>query len=209
MDFLKSRKKRWLFLAGIIFFTAMGYVIYSSGELDRKLETEIAMEKQTVFLSKNPAFNFSFDYPEGEWKPSETQGRRQKYDSLYLQGPVDKINEFAILIAITVKPLQEGETASGLLESHLNMSSNLKKFKIVNKSTLDLGGEKAFSAMFEEEMLLPREKVDAKPVQVLHQTLFLANSGRSYELTFMSTVNQWKEHLPVFEQVLKTFKFKK
>ncbi len=208
MGFLKSHKKLALFLTTVILLAFAGYAFYFSQKLDHKPRAEMAMAKQTVFLSKNPAFDFSFEYPEGEWRPRESQGRKQKYDSLYLQGPIDKLNEFAGLIVLTVKPLEAGMSASDLLEAYLTTASNLKKFKILSRKSMSVGGEKAFAAICEQEMLLPREKLDAKPVQVRQSTIFLVRGDKSFEFSFIFTAAQYSIYKPVFEHILKTFKFK-
>ena len=194
----------FLVLSAVIVVAVLGYAIYR-----QRAQEETSMGKNAVFVSENPAFDFTFEYPSKEWSLQEEQGRRQKYNAVYLRGPIDSANDFATIIAITVKPLGEAKGASELLGAYLEMSSNLPKFKVLNKNDLSIGGEKAVSALYEQEMLLPRETLNAKPVAVNGHTVFLVKNEKAYEFTFLVIADQDKDYLPIFAHILKTFKFQK
>ncbi|MFH0984762.1 MAG: hypothetical protein V1882_04430 [Candidatus Omnitrophota bacterium] len=166
------------------------------------------MRKSTVFSGGNPAFNFTFEYPIAGWSLDESQGRTEKYDALYLRGSVDESTRFRTLIEIVVKPLPATGGPAELLGAFLKRAGNRPKFKVLNQREVDLGGEKAFSAIHESEARLPMEDLKAKPVMIKQQTLFLARKDKLYRFSLHSLAEPWKDHAAAFEMVLRTFKFK-
>ncbi len=167
------------------------------------------MVQYAIFQSANPAFDFTFEYPKVKWSPEETQGRIEKYDTVRLKGPVDLEKKFMTLISVTVKLEETGKTAADLLEEYIKMISGGPKFRVLSKKRIEVGGERASSGLFEHEARLPMDSLDAAPVMVDEQTVFWVRNGRSYRITFRVLAAQQKTNLPVFEHVLRTFKFKK
>lgn len=202
----RSIKKKWLVLSFFIFASIAGYFFY--GRSFQKPE-DVKMGKNAVFVSKDPILNFTFEYSQKEWLPRESQGRKEKYSAVYLKGPFDPEKKFITLIEVVVKSLEPGKTASDLLDAFLKRVSDWPKFKVIHKKTMDIEGEKAFSVIFESKVLLPIESLDAKPMMVEEQVIFMVKNNRSYRFSFHTLADRWKDYLPAFERVLKTFKFKK
>ena len=113
------------------------------------------------------------------------------------------------LIEIVVKPLEVGKNDSDMLETLLKRISRWPKFKMIDKKVIRIGGEQAFSALYESETHLPMESLNAKPVRVVEQNIFLVRRDKSYRFAFHVLADQYKKYSPVFEHVLKTFQFAK
>lgn len=202
---MKPEKRSLALLLSLFLFLGVvtWYVVYN----DSLRESE-KMQKNNIFQSENPAFDFSFEYPATGWSLDESQGRTEKYDAVYLKGPVDEEKQFRFLIEVVVKPLQKGGAPADLLQAFLGRVSPWPKFKLVSKKEATIGGEKAFSAIYESEERLPIESLNGKPTMIKEQTIFLTRKDRSYRFSFHALADQWDASSPAFKQVLKTFKFK-
>lgn len=200
---LKQNAKQWVLV--LIAIILIGLAIYGSRHQFKPTQGKI-MLKYKVFESKNPALNFTFEYPEVGWTPVESQGRTEKYDLVYLSGPIDKEHGFTTLIHITEKPLKPNETSATLLERYLKMDSNLDKFKTLRKENKMVAGEQAASALYEYEAT-PLYRIKASPVLVKGKKIYLTRNGRSYEFTLETIGSQYNIYAPILEHVLTTFKF--
>ncbi len=164
------------------------------------------MKKNSVFSSDNPAFDFVFDYPAIGWPVDVSEGLG--YHVVYLKGPVDKEKSFTTLIEIVVKPRKDGKTAADLIQALLGRVRSWPKFKLMNQKEVRVGGRQASSLIFESEERLPMESSQAKPVAVGEQTIFFTSSDKVYRLSFHVLADRREAYVPVFEGVLKSFKFK-
>ncbi len=207
---MKIKIKEGAMVLGVLSVTMLVVtIIFGVHPLKPKapIQSRAAMKNHN-FQSKNPVLDFTFEYPEKGWQPVEAQGSIEKYDQVYLQGPVNKENGFTTLIHATVRPLEVGKTAPDLLEACLKTDSNLTKFRILHKDVKEVGREKAFSVVYEYESF-PLFNMKAPPVLLRGQRVYLMRNGRSYELMIETVAAQYKDYAPIFENVLKTFKFKK
>jgi hypothetical protein len=201
---MTSRKKSILFVFALFLFAGVIWIlIYNNPSSEGG-----KMPKSVVFISKNPTLDFIFEYPATGWSSDESQGRTEKYDAVRLKGPVDEERRFGTLIEIVVKPLAATGTYLESLEALLKRVSAWPKFKMVSKTEMKIGGEKAFSAIYESEERLPMEDLNAKPVTIKRWTLFLAKDDKIYRFSFHVLAEQWKDYAAAFKQVLETFKFK-
>jgi len=164
------------------------------------------MPKYKNFETKNPALSFTFEYPETGWTPVETTGHREKYDQIYLRGPVDPKVKFTTIINITVKTTQADQGLTGLMENLLTVDSDLAKYKVIQKGAMEVAGEKALSALTVYEQT-PLYRTDLKPVQLKKRLVLLIKGDRSYKFTITTLASQDDTYAPIFEHVLKTFKF--
>ena len=196
-------------LSAIIVLGCIAGVVYSLGQLKPAKPIQGALVlKYKNFETKNPAIDFSFEYPEMGWTPVETAGRIEKYDQVYLRGPVDKKTKFTTVLNTTLRPLEAGKTAADLLETYLKTDSNLNKFKVLHKETREVGGEKAFLATCTYEQV-PLHRIDVPPVPLKKQMVFLVKGERSYEFTLVTIASQNDAYALVLKHVLETFQFKK
>lgn len=199
-----TKRSFWVFGA-IIFFLFTAYSSNRTGP--QKANPGNNMSKHKSFETNNPALDFTFEYPETGWEPVESQGRVEKYDLVYLRGPVDEKTKFTAIIHITVRPLKTGEGAAELLGGYLEADSNLSKFKLSHKKTINIGNEKAFSALYEYEAI-PSYDLRVPKTPFKKQMIFLVKNGRSYEFTLNGLAPQFDACASTLEHVLKTFKFK-
>lgn len=205
------QKKNWgkpFLIFGVIIVTIIaGACTFYFLEAQKISQSQI-MLKYVQFKAENLSLDFTFEYPETGWTPVEVSGGTEKYDLVYLRGPVHTENGFATLIHATVRPLESGKTAADLLEAYLKMDSNLPKFKVLHKGAREVGGEKAVSALYEYESF-PLFSEKAPPVLLKGIRVYLTSKGRLYELMLETIGSQYDNYAPVFEHVLKTFQFKK
>lgn len=199
---MESKKRlRKIFLSltlGLIGLTT-AYAVYIFQEAQ-------VLKKYATFLSKNPMLDFTFKYP-ADWKASETQGRSERYDAVYLNGPRDDDREFSIGISITVVPA-DGQSDSALLPEYLETTARFNNFELLSQKSRAIGGQKTSSATYQHTMRLPIDHVDATDVLIKGDTFFLRRGDRNYRVTFRGTAEQFDEYLPVFERMLKTFRFR-
>lgn len=205
---MTSRKKigRFWGIFGVIIVS--GVAIYGLGllKMNGPIQNQLMMKCKN-FETKNPALDFTFEYPETGWTPAETTGRFEKYDQVYLRGPVDKKTKFTTLIHITVRPLEAGKTASDLLEAYLKIDSDLSKFEASHRETMNVGGEEAFSALCKYEAI-PSFDLSVPSASFKKRMVFVVKNGRSYEFTLNTFASQFDAYAPVLERILKTFRFK-
>jgi hypothetical protein len=202
----KNNRKKPFLIFGVIMISAVAVCFLVFLKPKGPIQAQ-NMLKYTNFKTGNPSLDFTFEYPETGWVPAETAGRSEKYDQVYLRGPVNKENGFTTLIHVTVRPLEAGRTAPDLLEAYLKTDSNLAKFKTLHKGTKKVGAKEAFFALYEYESV-PLFKMKAPPVLLKGQMVCLTRNGRSYELALEAIASQYGTYAPVFEHILKTFKFK-
>ena len=204
--FLKKNVRRILLILGMI--TLVGVVFYSVGRLKfHKPIQGLGVMKYKTFKTQNPALDFTFEYPSRGWSFEESQGRMEKYDVVYLRGPVDKDKKSGTLIYVTVRPMGVDKSASALLESYLGIDSNLDEFKMLRKETVTVAREKASAALYQYKTI-PSVRIEDPLVLFKKRMIFSIRNDRSYELTLITSAAQYDICAPVFEHVLKTFKFK-
>lgn len=201
---MATRKKSVLWITSFFLMAGVAWYLFYNHPLSGGGD----MRKSTVFSGGNPAFDFTFEYPIAGWSFNESQGRTEKYDALYLKGSVDEPTRFRTLIEIVVKPLPTTGGPAELLGAFLKRAGSWPKFKVLDQREVELGGGKAFSAVYESEARLPMEDLNAKPVMIKEQSLFLVRKDKLYRFSLHSLAEQWEDPAAAFEQVLGTFKFK-
>lgn len=208
MDRQKSRFKILQSTVLIISLAGIAYLAYSvaTGKID--LIKKLIMKQQYIsFETKNPALDFTFDYPEN-WKPYETQGQSEKYDSVQVMGPKDEKNEFNVSMSITVKPLGNNHpNPSQLLSEYLKRSNNLSNFKVLETKKIQMGGRETSLAVFQYIDRLPTWKTNARDVLMKKATGFISKADKFYRFTFSGTAEQFRQNEDVLKQIFKTFQF--
>jgi len=200
------RAKRFFLIVGIIVLSLLG--VYGFNELTQQKPVQgKIMLRYKAFETKNPALDFTFDYPEAGWDPVESQGSIEKYDLVYLRGPVDEKTKFTTLIHITARPLEAGKTASDLLKAYLKIDSNLTQFKTDRDEIINVGGEKAFSALCSYKAV-PSYALEVPEAFFKKRMVFVVKNEHSYEFTLNTFASQYDIYAPILEHILKTFKFK-
>ena len=191
------RKNSKTFVIGTILVLAVSfYLIKNSGRDHQKYQT---------FKSENPAFNFTFEYPE-TWKIRETEGKTDPYAMVHATGPRDNQKEFSVGFFITVKDI-ENQTSDRLLADHLKSVERFKNFKIVEQKKNRINGETNPFAIYQYILMLPFQKIGAQAELVKTETGFVVQGEKSYHLNFVGTEKQFEKYKPVFQKVLTTFRF--
>lgn len=207
MDRQKSRFKILQSTVLIISLAGIAYLAYSVATGKIILVKQLAMKQQYIsFETKNPALDFTFEYPE-DWKPYETQGQSEKYDSVQVMGPKDEKNEFNISMSITVKPLgNDRSNPSELLSGYLKRSNNLSNFKVLETKKVQLGGQETSFAIYQYTDRLPIWKKNTREVLMKKGTGFIRKDDKFYRFTFSGTAEQFRQYEPVLERMIKTFR---
>ena len=203
----QKKTKQFLLILSIIIIGAAAICCISLLKMEKSIQKQF-MVKHKNFGTKNPALDFTFEYPETGWTPVESSGRTEKYDLVYLKGPVDEKTKFTTIIHITVRPLKAGKTASELLEAYLKMDSNLTQFKAFHKEAIKIDEEKAASALCEYKAI-PSYSLRGPFAAFKKRMVFVVKNDRSYEFTLNTLASKFNTYAPILEHVLKTFRFKK
>ena len=205
--FSKKDTQRILSIFGMI--ALIGILAYSVGLIKPSKPAQgSSMLKYKSFETQNPTFDFTFEYPATGWFPEESQGRVEKYDVVYLRGPVDKNKKSGTLICVTIRPIGVEKIAPVLLKAYLKIDSNLDEFKVLRKEILKIGAREASAALCKYKTI-PSDRIKDPLVLFMKRMIFLVKDNRSYELTLITSAQQYDVCAPAFEHMLKTFKFKK
>ena len=189
-----------------ILLAGIAYVAYSIVKVPIK---QLAMkQKYIAFETKNPALDFTFEYPE-DWKPHEFQGQSEKYDSVQVMGPRDEKNELTLSFSITVKPFDKdhADSSEELLSEYLERSNNLAQIKVLDTKKIQMGGQKTSLAIFQYVDRLPAWKTNARDVLMKKATGFVNKADKFYRFTFSGTAEQFRQNEDVLKQIIKTFQF--
>lgn len=178
--------------AGMLF----GLTTYREGQ---------AMNGYLTYTSKNPELNFTFKHPP-DWKPAESQGKREHYTTVDVVGPWDKENSFSVGFSITNRSA-EGKDAGKLLNEYLKTAGRFSQFKTISEKNISIDKTKTMSSAYRYLMRLPMRKLNSKDVLMKGETFFLIRDGKSYRFTFTGTAKQFDRYLPVFKKMIKTFQF--
>jgi hypothetical protein len=158
-----------------------------------------------LFQGKNPPYNFTFEYPEG-WKMKET-GYRGDYDRVEVMGSADKNPLFIPGIFITKRPRKDGHTAANLMSAWIKEESHYRNFKILDSKTFSMAGVQGLETRYRYAVSLPPWSVSARNVGVIKRKVVFIRGDAAYQITFSGTEEQHKIYRPVFDHVLKTFRF--
>ncbi|HOG23514.1 MAG TPA: hypothetical protein PK590_02570 [Candidatus Omnitrophota bacterium] len=161
----------------------------------------------STFKSDNPAFPFTFEYPQDEWVLLETSGRREIYDEVYLRGKPDSGGEFAPSISIFVRPNEMRKPAEELLSNQLRMEEGLPEFEILKREKVSIDKQKVSLVTFRHKAWVPLGATDGRMVEIKVRMLFFINGEKSYQIVTRTAAEQAVQIFEVFNHILKTFKF--
>jgi hypothetical protein len=198
------KNKLWIIGTGVLIITL--FYFYADNNTNNTSK-EFLVKMFSDFKSDNPAFSFTFEYPPDEWVLSETSGRREVYDEVYLRGKPDSGGEFAPSISIFVRPNEMGKTAEDLLSDQLRMEGGLPEFEILKRETISINKQKVSLVTFQHETRVPLDAIDGRMVVIKVRMLFFINGEKSYQVVTRTSAEQAVRIFEVFEHILKTFKF--
>ena len=165
------------------------------------------MNGYLMYASRHPELNFTFKHPP-DWKPAESQGKREHYTAVDVVGPWNKEDSYSVGFSITNRSA-EGKDPGELLSEYLKTSSRFSQFKTIAAKNISIDKAKIMSSTYEYVMRLPLRKLNSKDVLMRGETFFVVRDGKSYRFTFTGTAKQFDRYLPVFKQMIKTFQFVK
>lgn len=162
-------------------------------------------QKYQTYKSSDPAFNFTFEYPE-TWKMLESRGKTENYAMVHAIGPRDEQKEFSVGFFITIKEAGD-QTTDELLLKHIKSVERFKDFRVIKQRKKHVAGQPNPSAVYQYTMNLPLHKLNAKQEIMREESGFLVKEGKSYNLNFLGTEEQFEKYKPVFQKLLNTFRF--
>jgi hypothetical protein len=202
-----SKTKGSVILAAGVLFLAIA--LFAKGAYFQKNGNGQALPpaiKTKLFQMKNPPFDFTFEYLEA-WRVSE-RGYKGDYDMVEIMATGDKDRLVVPGMFITKKALQAGETVATLMASWLKKEGRYEDFTASSPKNFEIGGRKGLRAGYGYKMALPLGVVGAEKVSFKKGQVVVIKGGFSYQITFMGTDEQYNTYKPVFEHLLRTFKFK-
>lgn len=161
----------------------------------------------TIYKSKNPALDFTFEYPALGWTPKESQGTTQKYDAVQVLGPANAKQEYSVYISVGVRLLKPEQLSADLPGLFLEEKKRFKGFKVLEEKNIKIQNYDCPSATYEYFLRLPFWKKNAKDVLIKETTVFLTKDNRSYRISCAGTAEQFKQFSYAFEKAFKTFQF--
>lgn len=198
-----------IFFKGTAFVLCLSAVLFFTGHLSmQKKRQEQALPpaiKFKMFRSTNPAFNFSFEYPD-VWRIQE-RGYQGDYDMVEVLGTSHKSTPLVPGIFITKRILADGGTSQGLMDAWLKTESRYKNFRVLSSKDVAVSGQKALETEYTYVLSLPLWDSSSGDVSVKKEQIVMIKNKASFEVTFMGTKEQFKSYKPIFRHVLETFKF--
>jgi len=161
--------------------------------------------KFKVFQSKNPPFNFTFEYPD-VWHARE-RGYQGSYDMVEVMGAPGKNSPLMPGIFVTKKALAGGGTLNGLMDAWLKTEGRYRNFKVFSSRDIEVSGQKALETEYGYVLSLPLMSSKAKSITVKKEQIVVVKDNASFELTFIGTEEQFKIYKPIFRHALETFEF--
>jgi len=193
-------KKKRIWIIGAAVALAAGLALFFAREVDMKMP-----------LARYEGAGFSFDYPK-EWTLRESSGSTERYFQVHVFGPPEEASGFGPSVTVTVYPKRAAggahETARDLAEARTAVAAKLPNYKLLEKKVRRLPcGVTAFEYRAVSVYRLPLYHVEAKDVPVREHLLFLEKGESLYVLSYKNTVSTYWDAAPVFDRVIKTFRF--
>jgi hypothetical protein len=209
MDFQRKNKKILLF--GGIVLLVLPFVLflyfranYAAPVIGREASPSILWR---TFEGTNPPFNFVFEYP-GSWEAKEIK-LAKAFNMVQVLGPQDKATQFIPGIYIKVKESNGGDLSSKFSGTLLKKEGRFRGFKKLHEGSVTIAGINGSHLSYQYILTLPMRSMNAKDTLVRREEVLVENGGKSYQLSFWATEEQFKVDQVAFKRVLKTFKFKK
>ncbi|MFH1800228.1 MAG: hypothetical protein ABH891_05230 [Candidatus Omnitrophota bacterium] len=208
MDFQRKNKK--IFFVGglvlsVLLLALFMYFRSNHGMLATGRRAASSISWQT-FEGTNPPFNFVFEYP-GPWEAKEIK-LAKAFNMAQVLGPQDKVTKFIPGIYIKIKEYKGGDLSSKFSETLLEKEGQFRGFKKLHEGHVMIAGINGSYLGYQYILPLPMRSMNAKDTVVRREEVLVENGGKSYQLSFWATEEQFKADQVVFKHVLKTFKFK-
>ena len=190
-----------LFILITAFFVSKSFFTVNPVRM-QALSTSVKLK---LYQGKNPPYDFTFEYPE-IWKKTE-RGYSGDYDMVEVMGSVDKNPLFIPGIFITKRSHKENDTLTGIMGVWIKEESRYSNFKILDSKSVFVAGVEGLETRYRYTLSLPPWAVSSQEVGVIKRQMVFIRGEATYQLTFSGTEEQQAIYQPVFDHVLKTFRF--
>jgi hypothetical protein len=162
----------------------------------------------TRFRTQESAFDFVFSYP-SDWKLRETRGA--DYHEVDIIGPRNREGTFNVGLSIRVTGAGEGNRlgcdVDTLRSDYLTRSKTRQGFRQISCSSGSLAGMEIREVEIAYVIPLPIDSVRPKMTTIIERVVFLKRDTRVYEIAYTASEDEYREYLPVFEELIHTFAF--
>lgn len=174
----------------------------ASFDMKRQMPDSIKLK---TFEGTNPPFDFVFEYPEA-WKVKEVQPS-EELNMVQVLGPRDPVTKVIPGIFFTVQTAKGKELDPAAIDAALQKEKRFKDFEEFPTKEELIGGAKALHLNFQYVLLLPMWSQNAKDTVLKRSEVYTLRDGKIYRIKLWMTEEQYKIYRPIFDHILKTFKF--
>ncbi len=210
MNSQRKNKKFFFFICGVT-LAALLLVLFMYFRTNRAVFVTGHRASSSIlwktFEWTNPPFNFDFEYP-GSWKAKEVIVPGVLH-MVQILGPQDEATKFIPGLYIKVKEFKGDDLSSKFSETLLKREGRFKDFKKLHEGHAVIAGGKGSRLGYQYVLPLPMRSMHPKDTVLRREEALVENGGKSYQLSFWATQEQFEADQVVFEHALETLKFKK
>jgi len=194
-------KTKRIVIIGAAVALAAGLALFFAREVNMKMPS-----------ARYEGEGFSFEHPK-EWTLRESVGSTEKYFQVHLFGQIDKDVGFGPSVTVTVYPKKAAggtyATARDLADARTAVAEKLPGYERQEKRVRRLPcGVPAFEYRSVSIYRLPLYSPQAKDVPIREHLFFFEKGQKIYVLIYKNVVSDYWEAAPVFDRIVKTFRFK-
>jgi len=187
----------------ILVLLVLFYVFFSnSGAKSQRNEPAFK-----IFESTPPILNIRFGYPPS-WKLSVSRARDVEEETVQLMGPRDPQLQFSASFFIIAKKQDLLWSLDKELGAIIERKKQASQFRIISKKNIEVNGEDAREVIFDFVLGLPFDATKPHITTMREQIIEVAHSGLVYQIHFIGTLEQHRENNRLFQDFLKSFRFK-
>ncbi len=164
---------------------------------------------RAAFTSTNPRLDFEFLYP-AAWEVKEFD--RDGHSEVFILGPRNRDDTFSLTITVHVFPAWERKgkfaTVAEVVEDYLGKNRQLSDFREISRAWGALVGADAIEIEIGYTMSLPLNNLNAKDTVIMERRIIFKKGSQFYELIYTAVVEDYYTYLALFEDAVKTFKFR-
>lgn len=198
------KRKIVLFL---ILAIAVLFFIFVKWQESTHVRVLAGTESFEVFNGAPPLLNIAFEYPKS-WKIFVSRARGAEEATVQLIGPRDLSHQFSASFAVIGKKKKEGLSLENEAENLIGRNKALNQFKVVSKEKIRVAGQDAQRVTFDFVINLPVGFPNAPPVPMREEVILVSQANGLYQVHFVGTLEQHRENNRLFQDFLKSFRFK-
>jgi hypothetical protein len=160
-----------------------------------------------VFESTPPILSVRFEYPPS-WKLSVSRSRDAEEETVQLLGPRSRKHQFSASFFVIAKKQKDPLDLEKRFEEIIERNKQTDQFKVISKKSLKIDGENAREVIFDFVLSLPFDAANPVATTMREQVVVASHSGLIYQIHFIGTQEQHRENSRLFQDFLKSFRFK-